>query len=231
MISGVDYSELPILGPVDGFWPVSGIEDPNVGQLWIPNALQDFEARCLARHIFEQGYFPDYVLTLARGGFMVAQAVAYTNDVKMVRSFQTIGYGKGTVESKTELVGVPALDPAMFNKKLLVVDELIDTGIAVGIVLDWIIKNLHPSEVKTAVLYDKDRPHVLDVDYKGRPVTNLWLDHESQADFERRNHRIQELNEHKKQITLAMGALSMLQATPEILRIILEKTADYYKKQ
>ena len=67
----------------------------------------------------------------------------------------------------------PLLDTAaIVGKRLLVVDDVADSGRTLDLVLD-VLRNHHPDEVRSAVLYTKPRT-IVQPDYSWRE-TNLWI--------------------------------------------------------
>jgi len=208
LVNSVDLDAVR-LGPVSGFYPVPGIEDPENQQLWVPKTLQEFEARCLANDIYDDGFYPDIIFGIARGGMMVAQEIAYNNNVKRVSAVQTIGYGENNEPLETPLlVGKPDISAMPKGMKILLADELIDNGGALLLVSAWITVNLRPSDLRAAVIYEKEKQHLYTPYYVGRKVPDVWLDHESQADRQRLAVRFAQLRNTRGHLMRAMGFLS-----------------------
>ena len=222
------------LGPVAGFWPVSGIEDPDKPQLWVPQVQQEFEARCLANMLQDNGVLPDVIIGVARGGLMVAQQLAYNNEVRLVAAAQTIGYGADNKPLEKPILGIMP-DPATFPERvrtskanILVVDELIEEGEALQLICSWVHKHFRRATITTAVIYDKDHPHVMQPDFVLRKVPDLWLDHESQASRERLAFRMAELGNRKGLLQKAMAWLMFQEPDPEMLRQLVEDSEGKY---
>ncbi len=218
-------SELLLLGPIAGFYPVEGIEKPEEPQLWIPNTLQDYEARCLAKQIQEAGEDPELVLCLARGGMIVGQAIAYSNGIKPLVSIQTAGWTNDATQDEVTIIkNFPHVSDDMKGKRVFIADELADSASALKLTVEWAGENLDPADIKTGVIYLKDRDRVMMPDYYVRTVPNLWLDHESQSTHERRARRIAELIAYgwAKDIEEAMGKLAM---TPVDRNFLVESVA------
>ncbi|MDQ2973015.1 MAG: hypothetical protein M3Q79_00855 [bacterium] len=211
------------LGPVAGFYPVPSIESPGETQLWVPEVLQNYESRCLAAIIKSSGVHYDRIISLARGGFAVGAIVAYSNGHKNLHGIQTDGYDNdNNAYDEPELINLPDVTGIAEGENVLLTDELVDKGGAIKVTKEWAYDVLRASRVDTAVIYDKDKPHKVNVDYSVRSVPDLWLDHESQADEARRNRRLEELTHLDPEIIWTMGWLSTQPADVDFLRKLID---------
>ncbi|MFI6057462.1 phosphoribosyltransferase [Streptomyces sp. NPDC051286] len=114
--------------------------------------------RELAQAVADDGYEPDVVLSIARGGVFVAGGLAYALDCKNIHLVNVEFYtGVGTtLEMPVMLAPVPnAID--FSDKKVLIADDVADTGKTLKLVRDFCIE--HVAEVRSAVIYEK--PHSL----------------------------------------------------------------------
>lgn len=114
--------------------------------------------RDLARAIADDGYEPDVVLSIARGGVFVAGGLAYALDCKNIHLVNVEFYtGVGTtLEMPVMLAPVP--DVIDFgDKRVLIADDVADTGKTLKLVHDFCLG--HVAEVRSAVIYEK--PHSL----------------------------------------------------------------------
>ncbi|MEV7596964.1 phosphoribosyltransferase [Kitasatospora sp. NPDC089797] len=114
--------------------------------------------RELAQTIADDGYEPDLVLSIARGGVFVAGGLAYALDCKNIHLVNVEFYtGVGTtLEMPVMLAPVPsAID--FTDKKVLIADDVADTGKTLKLVHDFCLD--HVAEVRSAVIYEK--PHSL----------------------------------------------------------------------
>lgn len=110
--------------------------------------------RELAQTIADDGYEPDIVLSIARGGVFVAGGLAYALDVKNIHLVNVEFYtGVGTtLEMPVMLAPVPnAID--FSHKKVLIADDVADTGKTLKLVHDFCLD--HVAEVRSAVIYEK----------------------------------------------------------------------------
>lgn len=116
-------------------------------------------ARELAQDIVDSGWFPDVVVAVARGGLLPAGAVAYALGAKAMGSMNVEFY-TGIAQTLTEPVFLPPLMEvhSLAGKKVLVVDDVADSGKTLAKVMDAINALGGPSQVteaRSAVLYTK----------------------------------------------------------------------------
>ncbi|MFD9436975.1 phosphoribosyltransferase [Streptomyces sp. NPDC060002] len=110
--------------------------------------------RELAQTIADDGYVPDVVLSIARGGVFVAGGLAYALDCKNIHLVNVEFYtGVGTtLEMPVMLAPVP--DVIDFSdKKVLITDDVADTGKTLKLVRDFCLDAV--AEVRSAVIYEK----------------------------------------------------------------------------
>ncbi|MFW5415355.1 phosphoribosyltransferase [Nocardiopsis sp. CNT-189] len=110
--------------------------------------------RELAQSIADDGYEPDIILSIARGGLFVAGGLGYALDVKNLHVMNVEFYtGVGeTLDMPVMLPPVPnAVD--LGRKKVLVADDVADTGKTLKLVHDFCEE--HVAEVRSAVIYEK----------------------------------------------------------------------------
>ena len=108
--------------------------------------------KAVARKIKESGYEPDLVIGVARGGLVPARIVCdflLKKDLACVKvEHWGIASTLGTAKIKYPL----PID--VTGKKLLVVDDVADTGDTYAVLMEY-LKEKNPLEVKTAVLQYK----------------------------------------------------------------------------
>jgi hypoxanthine phosphoribosyltransferase len=110
--------------------------------------------RELAQAVADDGYEPDIVLSIARGGVFVAGGLAYALDCKNLHLVNVEFYtGVGTtLDMPVMLAPVPnAID--FTDKKVLIADDVADTGKTLKLVHDFCLE--HVAEVRSAVIYEK----------------------------------------------------------------------------
>jgi hypoxanthine phosphoribosyltransferase len=129
-------------------------------------------SRELADAVVADGYEPDLVLAIARGGLLVGGAVAYALGVKNCCMIN-VEYYTGV----DERLDVPVLLPPHLDvvdlggAHLLIVDDVADTGETLHLVAETVRPQVQ--ELRTAVLYEKSRS-IVQCDYVWRR-TDAWI--------------------------------------------------------
>jgi uncharacterized protein len=129
-------------------------------------------ARELAHAIAADGFEPDLILSIARGGLFVAGALGYALSVKNLHVMNVEFYdGVGTtLDMPVMLPPVPsAVD--FSAKKVLIADDVADSGKTIELVYAFIRDQV--DAVRSAVIYEKPRS-VIKCDYVWRH-TDRWI--------------------------------------------------------
>lgn len=130
-------------------------------------------ARSVAEDIARDGFRPDAILGIARGGLVLAGALAYALDVKSVFLIN-VEYYTGV----DERLAAPVILPPQLRvgdldaMNVLIVDDVADTGATLELVRD--ICRDAVADARTCVLYEKPASCVR-CDYVWRP-TDLWIE-------------------------------------------------------
>jgi hypoxanthine phosphoribosyltransferase len=130
-------------------------------------------SRELARSVAGDGYEPDLILSVARGGLLVGAALAYALDVKNSWTMNVEFY-----TDVDERLDVPMLLPPvpefvdLESARMLIADDVADTGETLRLVKEFCEGKV--AEVRCAVLYEKPRSCV-SCEYVWRR-TDLWID-------------------------------------------------------
>lgn len=129
-------------------------------------------SRTLAQIVADDGYEPDMVLAIARGGLLIGGALGYALAVKNVYTMNVEFYTGVDERLPVPMILPPVPDLVELRfARVLVVDDVADTGHTLKIVLDFFKGRV--KEVRSAVLYEK--PHsVVQCDYAWKR-TNLWI--------------------------------------------------------
>ncbi len=129
-------------------------------------------SRELAETIADDGFAPDLILSIARGGLFVAGALGYALDVKNLHVMNVEFYTG--VDQRLDLpVMLPPVPNAvdLTSKKVLIADDVADTGATLKLVRDYCFD--HVAEVRSAVIYEK--PHsTVKCEYVWRR-TDRWI--------------------------------------------------------
>lgn len=129
--------------------------------------------RELARQVSDDGYRPDVILSIARGGLLVGAALGYALDVKNAWTMN-VEYYTGV----DERLDVPMILPPvpelvdLESARMLIADDVADTGETLRLVKDFCAGNV--AEARCAVLYEKSRSLVA-CEYVWRR-TDRWID-------------------------------------------------------
>src|SRR4051812_684416 len=95
-------------------------------------------ARSLAEMVRDDGYRPEIVLAIARGGLLVAGAVAYALGVKNTYTMNVEFYTGIDERLDAPMILPPVPDLVDLGEaRLLVVDDVADTGTTVALVKDF----------------------------------------------------------------------------------------------
>jgi uncharacterized protein len=126
----------------------------------------------LAALIDADGFRPDAVLALARGGLPLAGALAYALGVKNMATLNVEFYTGVDERLDEPLLLPPVPDLTLLRtERLLVVDDVADTGRTLALARDFCAQ--HGPEVRTAVLYEKPQS-VVRCDFVWRR-THRWI--------------------------------------------------------
>ena len=129
-------------------------------------------ARQLAQAVVDDGFVPDIVIAVARGGLPPGGAIAYALGTKAVGTLNVEFYTGVDERLPDPVVLPPLLDTAaMSGLRALVVDDVADTGETLALVQK--IMAQHCEEARTAVLYSKPRS-IVEPDYVWRR-TDRWI--------------------------------------------------------
>jgi uncharacterized protein len=110
--------------------------------------------RQLAENVAEDGYQPDMILAIARGGLFIAGSLGYALSVKNLY-VMNVEYYTGV----DERLDVPVMLPPyvefvdLEDAKILIADDVADTGHTLALVRDHCLERV--AEVRSAVLYEK----------------------------------------------------------------------------
>jgi uncharacterized protein len=128
--------------------------------------------RELAQAVADDGYDPDIILSIARGGLFVAGGLGYALDVKNLHVVNVEFYtGVGqTLDMPVMLPPVPNIVD-MSRKKVLIADDVADTGRTLKLVHEFCAE--HVAEVRSAVIYEKSQSAV-ECEYVWRR-TDAWI--------------------------------------------------------
>ncbi|WP_029430610.1 phosphoribosyltransferase [Blastococcus sp. URHD0036] len=130
-------------------------------------------SRELAEQVAADGFEPDLILSIARGGLFLGGALGYALDVKNLFVMNVEFYTGVDERLDLPVVLPPTLDQVdITGANVLVADDVADTGKTLELVRDFCTG--YVAEVRTAVIYEKPRSAVR-CDYVWRH-TDRWID-------------------------------------------------------
>ena len=126
----------------------------------------------VAKKINRSGYKPDLIIGLARGGWILARVLCDLVNVKDLVSLKVEHWGvTATPDGKAKLKYPFNID--LTGKRVLVVDDITDTGESMQIAVDY-IQSLNPYELKTATLIYIESSKFIP-DYFAEEITWRWV--------------------------------------------------------
>ena len=130
----------------------------------------------VAEKINASGYKPDFMVGLARGGWVLSRVLCDYLGVKDLVSLKVEHWGvTATPDGKASIKY--AFDIDLSGKKVLVVDDITDTGESLTVAVDYVGKK-NPAMVKTAALLhiegSKFTPYFYGEEIKWRWVVFPW---------------------------------------------------------
>jgi hypoxanthine phosphoribosyltransferase len=128
--------------------------------------------RELAADMVDDGYTPDLILGIARGGLLVAGALSYALGVKNTFTMNVEFYTGVDERLPVPMILPPVPDLVdLHDSRMLIADDVADTGQTLALVKGFCAGQV--GEVRTAVLYEKPRS-IVTSDYVWRR-TDLWI--------------------------------------------------------
>jgi hypoxanthine phosphoribosyltransferase len=129
-------------------------------------------ARELSEAVVADGWVPDIILGIARGGLLVAGAIGYALGVKNTFTMNVEFYTGIDERLDVPMILPPVPDLVDFAEtKLLIADDVADTGATLKLVQEFCAGKV--AEVRSAVLYEKPRS-IVNCDYVWRR-TDRWI--------------------------------------------------------
>ena len=105
----------------------------------------------LSQKIKDSGWTPDVVVAVARGGYVPARLLCDFLDITDLLSVQSQHWTEAAKAAEKAILKYPyRVD--MEGKKVLVVDDIVDTGETLLLARDYIQREWRPAEVKVASL-------------------------------------------------------------------------------
>ena len=130
-------------------------------------------ARALAEQVVRDGYRPDIVLAIARGGLLVGGALGYALGVKNTFTMNVEFYTGIDERLPMPMILPPVPELVDLDEaRVLIADDVADTGRTLALVKDFCADRV--GEARVAVLYEKPGS-VVRCEYVWRR-TDRWID-------------------------------------------------------
>ena len=127
----------------------------------------------LSSLIIEQNYRPDVIVAIARGGYAPARILADYLGVMNLTSIRIEHY-RGTHKESQAVIKNPLLTE-LNEKRILIVDDVSDTGDTFRAAMEHTAQHSAPKEIKTAALHHKIVSHYVP-DFYAKKVTEWrWI--------------------------------------------------------
>lgn len=138
--------------------------------------------RQITQTIVDSGWIPDLIVAIARGGLLPAGAISYAMGIKSIGTMNVEFY-TDVHETLPEPVLLPPLMDVstLEGKKVLVVDDVADSGKTLKMVMELIAEKglsldgttLAHVDAKCAVIYEKPQS-VIKPDFSWK-ITDKWI--------------------------------------------------------
>lgn len=140
----------------------------------------------LALKIKKEGYEPDVVVAIARGGFPVARYICDFLDLSELASTRIKHYSAGPKQNEKADLKNP-LNAEVRDRNVLIIDDINDTGNTLKVAVKY-IDSLQPKNIKVGVLQEKEgsdfkADFVAEVMKEWRWVTYPWAMVEDMKEF------------------------------------------------
>ncbi len=114
---------------------------------------EDVEGWCfeLAERIRASGWLPDFVVAIARGGYVPARLLCDYLGVDRLASIQVKHWPSAAERAERAEVKVP-LEVDLSGLRVLIVDDIADTGDSIIVARDYIVRRCRPREVRVATM-------------------------------------------------------------------------------
>ncbi|MET3768523.1 hypoxanthine phosphoribosyltransferase [Marisediminicola sp. UYEF4] len=130
-------------------------------------------ARELSTDVVRSGFVPDVVVAIARGGLLLAGAMAYAMKVKSCGALNVEFYTGVDARLPEPIMLAPHLDQeSLADKRVLVVDDVSDSGRTLSMVVTLLERT--GAEVRSVCLYTKPGT-ILEPDFAWKS-TDRWID-------------------------------------------------------
>ncbi len=129
-------------------------------------------ANKVAMKMREDNYRPDFMIGLARGGWVLSRVLCDYLGIKDLVSLKVEHWGVTATPDGKAQIKFP-IDIDLSERNVVVVDDITDTGESMKVAVEY-IKKLNPKTVKTAALRNI-QGSTFTPDYYGDEITWRWV--------------------------------------------------------
>lgn len=179
-------------------------------------SLDDIQKQCyeLSQKIRQDGFEPDVIVAVARGGFPVARFMADLLSVVELQSVQIELYKN--ITEKLENPNIINLNVQNIEgKKVLLCDDIVDTGATINLAINY-LKKIKDVDLKVLTLHVQDPPDIFVPDYYHTLVSGWviypWEFHETVKAY------IREREKEGKTRSESLAELKKLGLNPDWLK-------------
>jgi hypoxanthine phosphoribosyltransferase len=126
----------------------------------------------VTKRMKQDNFKPDIIIALSRGGFVPARNICDMLIIKDLVSIKVDHWGITASKDGKAKIRYP-LDADLTGKKVLIVDDITDTGESMLVSEDF-IKGLNPAEIKTATAFHIKTSKFIP-DYFGEEIEWKWV--------------------------------------------------------
>jgi hypoxanthine phosphoribosyltransferase len=134
--------------------------------------LFDRLSKAVAQKIIASGYRPDFMVGLARGGWVLSRVLCDYLGVKDLVSLKVEHWGVTATPDGKAQIKYP-FDIDLTGRRVLVVDDITDTGDSMQLAVEYVCEK-NPAEIRTAALRHIEGSKFVP-DYYGDEITWRWV--------------------------------------------------------
>ena len=131
------------------------------------------DTKKLSKNIKDSGYEPDIIIAIGRGGYVPARILCDYLLIRDLTSIKVEHWGIAATETERAVIKFP-LCTYIKGKKVLLVDDITDTGDTLMISLEY-LKTFEPEDIKTAVLIHKTCSAIIPDYFVSRVTKWRWI--------------------------------------------------------
>lgn len=131
------------------------------------------QTKSLAEIIQKDGFRPDIMIAIARGGWVPARLLCDYLDFTNLASIRIEHYTAGATRQRVARLSIP-LSIDIFRQNVLLVDDVSDSGDTLDLAVTHLY-DLNPREVRTAVLHHKTISSFMPYYYAQKIIKWRWL--------------------------------------------------------